>query len=91
MVNVQLTITGRVQGVGFRWGTLELAQELGITGFVRNQADGTVYVEAQGSDKVVAAFIRRLAAGPTPYPVVDRIRQTAAPLADYDDRFTVRP
>lgn len=91
MVNVQLTITGRVQGVGFRWGTLKLAQELGITGFVRNQADGTVYVEAQGSDKVVAAFIRRLAAGPTPYAVVDRIRQTAAPLADYDDRFTVRP
>ena len=46
MINVQLTISGQVQGVGFRWGTLQLAKQLGITGFVRNQADGTVYVEA---------------------------------------------
>lgn len=90
MVNVHLTITGRVQGVGFRWGTLRLAQQFGITGFVRNQADGTVYVEAQGPDETVTAFIRQLAAGPTPYAIVDRIKQTTGPRADYGDQFTVR-
>ena len=53
MINVQLTITGRVQGVGFRWGTLQIARQLGLYGFVRNQADGTVYVEAQGPKETV--------------------------------------
>ena len=90
MINVQLTISGQVQGVGFRWGTLQLAKQLGITGFVRNQADGTVYVEAQGPDETVTAFIRQLAAGPTPYAIVDRIKQTTGPRADYGDQFTVR-
>ncbi|GAB6143740.1 acylphosphatase [Desulfocicer niacini] len=43
-----LTITGRVQGVSFRYHTMEKARELGIFGYVKNQPDGTVYVEAQG-------------------------------------------
>ncbi|HJA27645.1 MAG TPA: acylphosphatase [Candidatus Limosilactobacillus intestinigallinarum] len=90
MVNVHLTITDRVQGVGFRWGTLRIAQLLGITGFVRNQADGSVYVEAQGPDETVADFIRQLAAGPTPYAIVDRVKQTTGTRTDYGDQFTVR-
>ena len=40
--------TGRVQGVGFRATTLRLAQPLRITGFVRNQPDGSVYLVAEG-------------------------------------------
>ena len=90
MINVQLTISGQVQGVGFRWGTLQLAKQLGITGFVRNQADGTVYVEAQGPAKKVAAFIRALAAGLTPYAVVDQIKQVSGSLTNYSNQFTVR-
>lgn len=90
MINVQLTITGRVQGVGFRWGTLKLAQKFGLYGFVRNQADGTVYVEVQGSKEVVDRFIRRLAQGPTVYAIVDHIQQETGPLTDYGDQFTIR-
>ncbi|MDM8266523.1 acylphosphatase [Limosilactobacillus pontis] len=90
MINVQLTITGRVQGVGFRWGTLQIARQLGLCGFVRNQADGTVYVEAQGPKETVDRFICRLAQGPTSYAIIDRIQQTAGHLTDYRGQFTIR-
>lgn len=90
MINIHLTISGRVQGVGFRWGALRCAQQLGLSGFVRNQTDGTVYIEAQGPRQSVTAFIRQLSAGPTPYAVVDQINQTAGKLQDYQGRFTVR-
>lgn len=68
MINIQLTITGRVQGVGFRWGTLQIARQLGLYGFVRNQADGTVYVEAQGP-KVSTALSATLLKAPPPTPL----------------------
>jgi len=44
-----ITIKGRVQGVYFRQHTAERAVELGITGFVQNLPDGSVYCEAEGS------------------------------------------
>ena len=44
-----ITIKGRVQGVSFRQYTFEGAVEYGITGFVQNLPDGSVYCEAQGS------------------------------------------
>jgi len=44
-----ITIKGRVQGVYFRKHTAERAVELGITGFVQNLPDGSVYCEAEGS------------------------------------------
>lgn len=90
MINVQLTITGRVQGVGFRWGTLKIAQRLGLSGFVRNQIDGTVYVEVQGPKEIVDRFIHRLAQGPTAYAIVDHIQQVVGSVTDYGDQFTIQ-
>ena len=49
MIQVRLKITGKVQGVSFRAHTVEKAHELGnLTGFVANEADGTVTVVAEG-------------------------------------------
>lgn len=90
MINIHLTIAGRVQGVGFRWGTLRLAQELGLNGFVKNLSDGTVYVEVQGPKQIVAKFIDRLSQGPTPYAIVEHVSQASCPLSDYQNRFTIR-
>jgi len=71
-------ITGRVQGVGFRWWTLRHARDLGIAGFVRNQPDGSVDVAAEGdpadlqrleallSEGPPAAYVRRLERYPAP-------------------------
>jgi len=46
--HVNITVKGRVQGVGFRYSAMEAAEELGIKGFVRNMPDGSVYIEAEG-------------------------------------------
>lgn len=48
-LRVHLRFEGRVQGVGFRWTTMSLAQEAGVAGWVRNEDDGTVTAELQGS------------------------------------------
>lgn len=57
-------IHGRVQGVGFRWWTRKTAEQLGVTGSVRNMPDGTVEVRAAGPGDVLQEFERRLHDGP---------------------------
>lgn len=49
--------TGHVQGVGFRYTTLQVAKEFEVTGFVKNLADGRVLLEAEGRAQDVGAFI----------------------------------
>jgi acylphosphatase len=49
--------TGHVQGVGFRYSTLQVAKEFEITGLVRNLTDGRVQLEAEGRSSEVNAFI----------------------------------
>lgn len=59
------TVTGRVQGVSFRWYTERRAQELGLTGWVRNHDDGSVRLEVQGPEAAVAELVAWLHDGPT--------------------------
>jgi acylphosphatase len=49
--------SGRVQGVGFRYSTMQVAKEFEVTGFVKNLPDGRVQLEAEGRPEEVAAFI----------------------------------
>jgi len=60
----QLVIRGVVQGVFFRKHTLQVAGEMGIRGFVRNEPDGSVYVEAAGDPDAMASFVRWCHQGP---------------------------
>ena len=53
---LQLRFSGEVQGVGFRWTSLRCAEELGLTGWVRNEWDGTVSMELQGTGEQIARF-----------------------------------
>ena len=59
-----IRISGVVQGVFFRASTKAKAEELGIKGIVRNERDGSVYVEAEGDDKDLEEFIRWCQKGP---------------------------
>jgi acylphosphatase len=57
-------ITGRVQGVGYRYAVVQMAQELGLVGWVRNASDGSVETWAQGDEVVLEQFIAFLKQGP---------------------------
>ena len=50
MVHKNIVIQGWVQGVGFRYAARKMAFQYGINGFVRNLPDGSVYIEAEGSE-----------------------------------------
>ena len=52
----KIKITGRVQGVGYRAASKSKAMELGINGFVKNNLDGSVYIEAEASDEILQKF-----------------------------------
>jgi acylphosphatase len=58
-------VSGRVQGVGYRYFVLRQADLLGVSGFARNRADGAVEVVAEGTEAVLADFEGRLREGPS--------------------------
>lgn len=58
------SITGRVQGVGFRWFTRQTADRLGVDGWVKNLRDGSVEVRAAGTAEQLARLEDRLREGP---------------------------
>lgn len=57
MKSVAIRIYGRVQGVGFRYHTQQIAQKLNINGLVKNMMDGSVYIEASGTESDMDQFI----------------------------------
>jgi acylphosphatase len=61
---VRARVRGRVQGVYYRASTRERAQQLAVTGWVRNRADGTVELEAQGPAAAVDALLAWCGDGP---------------------------
>ena len=73
-------VRGRVQGVGFRWFVEAEAHRLGIAGWVRNNADGSVEVLAQGSPEQLAALHARLREGPRAARVDDIETIAAKPI-----------
>jgi acylphosphatase len=68
---VRFRVTGRVQGVGFRWWAREEARALSLSGFVRNDPDGAVSGEVEGETAALEAFRARLSEGPPQATVAD--------------------
>lgn len=74
-------VTGRVQGVGFRYFAQRKAVEIGVAGWVRNRVGGTVEAQASGSSLQLEAFEAALREGPR-LSRVERISISPAPLTD---------
>ena len=74
-----MRVTGRVQGVSFRWYAQERARELGVAGWVRNERDGTVLLHAEGEDEAVDALVVWCRSGPSAASVRDVAVREATP------------
>lgn len=81
-------VTGRVQGVGFRYYTEDVAAGLKLTGWVRNLPDGSVEAEAQGDERTLCEFERALREGP-PLARVRAVEATAMVPVTGEDRFRI--
>jgi acylphosphatase len=68
-----ITVKGRVQGVGFRYNVRRQALSLGLDGFVRNMPDGSVYIEAEGYPTELDEFVEWLRVGSSGSRVIDVI------------------
>lgn len=84
-----LRISGRVQGVGFRMYMQQRADDLGITGWVRNRRDGTVEAVVQGAAQSVDAIIAWARRGP-PSAVVTDVKVSNTDPGDFPE-FNQRP
>jgi DNA ligase D-like protein (predicted 3'-phosphoesterase) len=85
---VRVTVRGRVQGVGFRYSTVERAAELGVLGWVRNEDDGAVVVQAEGPAEAVDALVDWLGEGP-PGAAVDEVDVDPGKVEGHE-QFAVR-
>ena len=85
----RINVAGRVQGVGFRYATQQKAARLGLTGWVRNERDGSVEIFCEGSAESTAALIEWLEAGGPAYSRIDHIQKSAAAAQGVFRRFSV--
>ncbi len=76
---VSVKVLGRVQRVGYRRHVLEVAQELGLAGYVRNELDGSVIVFVQGEDGLVDSFLSRIRSPPPPAVVREIVVEEVRP------------
>jgi acylphosphatase len=89
MVQFEIIISGRVQGVGYRYFVFQKATEMGITGWVKNSVDGGVIIVVQGIEAELKTFIDYLYLGPT-HARIDRILTNKMQLLTVFDNFSVK-
>lgn len=82
MRRFNIIVRGKVQGVFFRASAKEIADRLGIKGFVRNERDGSVYIEAEGDDDQLKKFITWCHQGPNRAEVVE-VKTIEMPLNNF--------
>lgn len=89
MRKVRMNVQGRVQGVGFRYMTKMVADELNIYGTVRNEDDGSVSIESLGDDEAMKRFIQKIKDSPSPAGRVTFVDIQEDPLMEEYTSFKV--
>ncbi|MFP7169335.1 acylphosphatase [Terribacillus sp. 7520-G] len=87
---VQMVVGGKVQGVGFRLSAAEIARDLGLAGYVRNEANGTVQVYVEGDPERVEKFINEIRKGPNRFVKVKKVDVVYLEKQQGFERFEVR-
>lgn len=88
IVRKHMRFIGRVQGVGFRYRAKYAANGVGITGWVRNEWDGSVELEAQGTEEQINRMLVMI--NKSDYIVIDNIEIELIPLEEHEKGFHVR-
>ena len=83
-------ITGRVQGVGFRHFTCMTARRLDVSGWVKNESDGSVQVEAEGPRDDLEELLDAVRDGPGAAQVQDVSADWQEATGEHDGTFSVR-
>lgn len=84
-----VTFTGRVQGVGFRYSTMDVARRLPVTGFVRNEYDGTVLLVAEGAKSKLEALMEGIYRSPVGRFIEQAHQRWSEPGGEFR-RFQIR-
>jgi len=82
-VRTRVLVTGRVQGVGFRWAVEDEARDAGVTGWVRNLPDGRVEAVFEGEEESVRRMVGFCRRG----PAVARVDDVAIIKEEYTGKF----
>jgi acylphosphatase len=81
--NLRVVVAGKVQGVAFRHHVKKVADILGVRGFIRNEHNGTVFLEAEGEDEMVNKLIDYCHHGPDTARV-EKVSITLGVIVGYD-------
>lgn len=82
MKHIKIKITGKVQGVSFRATTKAIADQMGVRGMIRNEKDGSVYMEAEGDDTSLEVFQEWCNEGPD-RAKIENVEVTSGELKNY--------
>ncbi len=85
MIRRHINFTGSVQGVGFRWRARHAADLYGCTGWVRNERDGSVTMEIQGTEQQIDLVLRAINAGM--YIGIDFMESREIPMDETERGF----
>ena len=88
-LNVHVIISGRVQGVWFRANTKQKAEQLGLTGWVRNTSDGCVEAVFEGEERLIKEMIEWCNKGPS-LAKVEKVEVKNQNLIEGFDGFSIR-
>lgn len=89
MKKIRMNVQGRVQGVGFRYMTKRVADDLDIKGTVCNEDDGSVSIEAIGTNEAMAIFIQKVKKSPSPMGRVTYVEIQEDSLMEIYKKFSV--
>lgn len=82
IAHLTIRVHGLVQGVNYRQSARQEAKRLGLTGFARNEPDGTVLIEVEGDPAAIEQFVAWCRIGP-PHARVERIETQPGPVVGY--------
>ncbi len=88
-VRRSITVSGRVQGVGFRFFVQQTARPMGITGWVKNLSDGSVTMEVQSSPEILDKLVERLKKG-NGFSKIVQIKSNDLEVVKGEDKFGIR-